>query len=96
MDTRLFKSLYKNKLEFLKIIFFSFKVKIKTLLKKIIKYEDPDRYQKQMKKMQARKIGKYMNKYNFNKRVNILNNQIKGEKVIIKELIPNVYKLSSE
>ena len=30
------------------------------------------------------------------KRVNILNNQIKGEKVIIKELIPNVYKLSSE
>ena len=35
-----------------------------------------------------------MNKYNFNKRVNILNNQIKGEKVIIKELIPNVYKLS--
>ena len=46
--------------------------------------------------MQARKIGKYMNKYNFNKRVNILNNQIKGEKVIIKELIPNVYKLSSE
>ena len=34
LDTSLFKSLYKNKLEFLKIIFFSFKVKIKTLLKK--------------------------------------------------------------
>tara|TARA_B100000989_G_scaffold299017_1_gene291979 strand:- start:7351 stop:8748 length:1398 start_codon:yes stop_codon:yes gene_type:complete len=96
LDTRLFKSLYKNKLEFLKIIFFSFKVNIKTLLKKIIKYEDPDRYQKQMKKMQARKIGNYMNKYNFNKRVNILNNQIKGKKVIIKELVPNVYKLNSE
>ena len=92
----LFNSLYKNKSEILKIVFFSFKVKLKTLLKQIIKYEGFTRYQKQMKKLQAHKIGDYMNKHNFNKRVYILNNQINGGKVVIKELVPNVYKLSSE
>ena len=40
-----------------------------------------------MKKLQAHKIGDYMNKHNFNKRVYILNNQINGGKVI-KELVP--------
>ena len=90
----LFNSLYKNKSEILKIVFFSFKVKLKTLLKQIIKYEGFTRYQKQMKKLQAHKIGDYMNKHNFNKRVYILNNQINGGKVVIKELVPKLVRMN--
>lgn len=49
-----------------------------------------------MKKMQIHKIENYMNKDSFDKIINILNNTIESKKVLVKVLIPNVYKLSSE
>ena len=46
--------------------------------------------------MQIHKIENYMNKDNFDKIINILNNTIECKKVLVKELVPNVYKLSLE